>query len=353
MNQFDMMIAGLKNTSDPIVIYGAKLRAEKIKSFLSGYGITVSGYIVDKAYYTEGMTFDGVRVYAAEDYLESHRCSVVVAFKGLSVKRENDLRTNRNVTDLWLLDFLGRFAIEGDNLITAEYYDNNRALFEETREMLSEGSSREAFDDFINQRLTGAYRKNYSSNPQYFDEDVVKFDEDEVLVDCGAYNGDSALAFIEALGKQGVKGCRRIYAFEADCKNVEAMEKNLSAYDNIEIVGKGVWDSVTELRFSNSGSTSSSFSDDGVVIPVTTIDEVCAGQEVTFIKMDIEGSELKALRGAENTIRRCRPKLAVCVYHRKEDLITIPQYIRSLNPDYRFEFRNYSSDSLESVLYAL
>lgn len=72
-----------------------------------------------------------------------------------------------------------------------------------------------------------------------------------------------------------------------------------------------------------------------------------------MIKMDIEGSELKALKGAALTIKEHHPILAVCVYHKKEDLVTIPQYIKSLCPKYRLYLRNYSRYSQELVLYAV
>ena len=92
---------------------------------------------------------------------------------------------------------------------------------------------------------------------------------------------------------------------------------------------------------------------EGTKIEATTIDEAVGDEEVTFIKMDIEGSELKALKGAEKTIRRCRPKLAICVYHRVDDLVTIPQYIQSLCPDYKLFYRNYCQLGLEAIIYAV
>lgn len=84
-----------------------------------------------------------------------------------------------------------------------------------------------------------------------------------------------------------------------------------------------------------------------------TIDEIVKSRKVTFIKMDIEGAELKALYGAANTIKTWHPKLAVCVYHKPEDLITIPQYIKSIYPMYRLYLRSYSPSGVETVLYAV
>jgi len=76
-------------------------------------------------------------------------------------------------------------------------------------------------------------------------------------------------------------------------------------------------------------------------------------EKATFIKMDIEGSELEALKGAQNQIKVNKPKLAICVYHKETDLITIPQFILSLNPDYKLYLRHYGNFSTELVLYAL
>ena len=76
-------------------------------------------------------------------------------------------------------------------------------------------------------------------------------------------------------------------------------------------------------------------------------------EKVSFIKMDIEGAELPALNGAEKIIQRHKPKLAVCVYHKREDLITIPQYIKSIVPEYKFYLRVHFPYASELVLYGV
>ena len=78
-----------------------------------------------------------------------------------------------------------------------------------------------------------------------------------------------------------------------------------------------------------------------------------SGERITFIKMDVEGAELKSLMGACNTIRRDRPKLAISIYHKDKDMVRIPLYIRSLIPDYRLYVRHYSNNANETVLYAV
>ncbi|STQ87043.1 FkbM family methyltransferase [Helicobacter muridarum] len=69
--------------------------------------------------------------------------------------------------------------------------------------------------------------------------------------------------------------------------------------------------------------------------------------------MDIEGAELEALKGAENTIKKYKPKLALSIYHRREDMLSIPKYLQSLNCGYRFYLRNFWWFSVDIVLYAI
>lgn len=118
------------------------------------------------------------------------------------------------------------------------------------------------------------------------------------------------------------------------------------------MLNKGLYNQKGELRFCSNG-TAGTIKDDGdVVVPVIDIDTLVNGNPVTFIKMDIEGSELKALQGAEQTIKMYKPTLAICVYHKKEDIIEIPNYILSIVPEYKLYLRHYSNHTEETVLYA-
>lgn len=95
-------------------------------------------------------------------------------------------------------------------------------------------------------------------------------------------------------------------------------------------------DSNGKLYF-NSNSSCSKISNEGdIAVDVIKLDDFFKTHEKpTFIKMDIEGAELAALRGCADTIREYKPKLAICVYHKPEDIFEIPEYILSLNPDYK------------------
>ena len=85
-----------------------------------------------------------------------------------------------------------------------------------------------------------------------------------------------------------------------------------------------------------------------------SVDEtVDPADKITMIKMDIEGSELEALKGAKKTIQRDKPKLAICIYHKPEDMADIPLYIKELVPEYKLYIRHHSNFATETVLYAV
>jgi FkbM family methyltransferase len=140
---------------------------------------------------------------------------------------------------------------------------------------------------------------------------------------------------------------------EPDVNNYEKLLLNIPNADNIKCLNLGAWDKKDTLHFNTDG-TSSGISESGdYSIDVDAIDNLAGDGRVDFIKMDIEGSELNALHGAENTIRKYKPILAICVYHKKNDLLTIPKYIYSLCPEYKFYLRAHSKYSQELVLYAV
>ena len=83
------------------------------------------------------------------------------------------------------------------------------------------------------------------------------------------------------------------------------------------------------------------------------LDDVLKNKKVTFVKMDIEGAEPQALRGAENIIRTQKPRLAICIYHDLKHLWEIPFYIKNLVPEYKIYLRHHTNLEYETVCYAI
>jgi FkbM family methyltransferase len=186
---------------------------------------------------------------------------------------------------------------------------------------------------------------HYDIENQYFDSEIIKFSDSEVFVDGGAYDLVTSDLLISKC-----PSVKKIYAFEP---NEIVSRKLINAdYNNIEIIKAGLWSGAGVLKYTPFGSVSSISEYGTVEINVVALDDAVK-DEVTFLKMDIEGAELEALKGAEKTIKKYKPKLAICVYHKPEDIIDIPLYIKSIVPEYKLYMRHYTDTFGETVLYAV
>ena len=200
---------------------------------------------------------------------------------------------------------------------------------------------------------------------QYFDLSQLSHDKDEVFVDVGGFDGMSSRQFIQWSGNR----YRHIYVFEANPILFERCKKNLPE-KSCTIFNKGLWDENTKISFYESPhdfeynvilQDHNCFDEEKENIKdwatctadVVKLDDILFDERVTFIKMDIEGSEANAIKGAERIIKTYKPKLAISVYHRKDDLWTIPLLLLQFNRDYKFYLRQYSFSWGETVLYAI
>ena len=173
----------------------------------------------------------------------------------------------------------------------------------------------------------------------------------------GGYTGDTTQQFIDTVKRAG-KAIKRIVIFEPNEENCDLIRKFFGKKKNVTIIQKGLSDEEKTITFTGEGSTFSvceNSEDEGnvVSIPVINIDAVPECQDATWIKMDIEGSELEALRGARQVIQRNLPKLTICIYHSDEDMIRIAEYIHEIAPEYKLYVRHHKNHWQETVLYAI
>lgn len=201
-------------------------------------------------------------------------------------------------------------------------------------------------------KVTGITDSNF---PQYFDLDIIKCDQNEIFVDIGAYVGDTAVSYCETYGFNCFS---KIYCYEISDINISYIKKNINKFKikNIEIVRKGASDKNSIMYLEEDKLSSVNMLNDSGKIKVNTvkIDDDIEGR-VTFIKMDIEGGEEKALIGCSKKIKKYHPKLALSVYHNNDHLYKIAQMIRDIDKTYKFYLRYYGGKVLptEYILYAI
>lgn len=190
------------------------------------------------------------------------------------------------------------------------------------------------------------------SGRQYFDDFWLP-QKEEVMVDAGMYRGETIEEIIN--WNKGL-GYAKIIGIEPDKENFVVAQRRIEKkkLKNIELRNVGVGNSCKEYKFMANGNSGSYFAENGnEKVIVETIDSIVGAQNVSYIKMDIEGFELDALKGATNTIKRSHPRLLVCLYHKPEDIVEIPQYILEVDDSYKFYLRLYSNTYMETLLYAL
>lgn len=224
---------------------------------------------------------------------------------------------------------------------------------------LADEKSKSTLIGFLKGRITQEYKyydEIYVDN-QYFDKDIIKLSKTETFLDCGAWDGDTVREFINLVGEDNYN---KIYCFEPD----ETTYPKLKSFvdeghlnSKIELYKNAVWEESKKLKFNAIGETQSSVSNNEHLISSIEIEAIalddCAFEDVTYIKMDIEGSEYEALKGAYGVINKFKPKLGICVYHKYEDVINIPKLIKEMNPNYELFLRHHKPYGSELVLYAL
>lgn len=188
---------------------------------------------------------------------------------------------------------------------------------------------------------------------------VIKAEEGDVVIDAGGCYGDTALYFAHEVGDTG-----KVYSFEFMPDSLAIFEQNMALNPEllrkINLVKKPLWSNSGVPLFVEGGGPGARVSPnakqaDATRVETLAIDDLASNEKldrVDFIKMDIEGAELEALHGAENTIRKFRPKLAISVYHKLNDYWEIAQYIDSLGLGYQFALRHFTIHAEESVLFA-
>lgn len=257
--------------------------------------------------------------------------------------------------------FWGSFHPTENDFSTLErlskFLKENSEKFEKMYQSLEDYRSKKIFYailnnwynyDFIN--LEQVMEKCFS---HYFDLDIIPSCQEEVFVDLGAFNGDTVEDFIKIYGDN----YKKIYAYEMTEQSMRELKERVKNYPRIIYEQKAVSDEVGmgSIKIHEISTSSNQLELEEIgEIEVTSLDDDI-GEKITMIKMDIEGSELKALKGAENHIIKDKPKLLLSVYHGYEELLTLWEYLEKLDLSYHYYLRYYGGPIFptEIVLFAV
>ncbi len=221
--------------------------------------------------------------------------------------------------------------------------------------LLADHRSKDLFIKYLQWRLTCDFSvqpKRIETN-QYFLNKLFTFNNKDIIIDCGAYDGDTLSLFLT----KNKKNFNLFIALEPDKTNFTKLEKLVSKLDEryrIKLYNIAVSNKNGKIHFKSTGNMSSAINEEGTdKINTITLDKLCNKIIPTYIKMDIEGSEIDALKGAKKIICGGKTIFAISIYHRQSDIYEIPLFITHYNSSYNFYLRNHGWDFVDSVLYAV
>jgi FkbM family methyltransferase len=194
----------------------------------------------------------------------------------------------------------------------------------------------------------------YLFRRQYFYSDNgirIAPERGDVVIDGGACLGDTALVFSNAVGPGG-----KVYAFDPVAEHLDVLAHNIKQYPykNVQVMPYGLSDKNVVSPPLVVNQYSPGFQAGNQKIPLRSIDNmVMLGDidRINFIKLDIEGAEFETLKGARESINHFKPKLAVSLYHKPNDLFELIRHIRNEHPFYSLHLGHYTIHQEETVLY--
>ena len=346
------------------VIYPAARMGRHAAARLSAMGVELVGF-GDRSPRLQGTTIDGLRVLSPDELAADHAADAfLVASTLFDSPICDDLRArgceavlpvaylNLRLPDVFLSRELhGAWAAAADPA--------NRPAIEAAYALLADEESRRVFVGKLAFYL-GLEKERIeairTAAPIYFDPTVFELGLDEVVVDGGAFIGDTLTAFLDRCAGR----FRAYFAFEPDAANLPSLEA-LAARDpeRIVVVPAGLGRTGSVGRFlSQQGPDSRLLRDDeegGERVSLVGLDQYFGGglPDPTIIKMDIEAGEAEALNGAAGIIRRAEPVLAISAYHYASDLWAIPLLMARLMPTARIHLRHYTHEVDDTVCYAV
>ena len=344
----------------PVVIFAAARMGRAFLASLRGAGIDVVAF-GDNAREKWGSEIDGVVVLDPDTLLARFRRTPVLIASLLAENEVYHQLTRSGFSAVYPLSVLHR---ERPDLFVAPYLNGtwesaDSVEAKEGAHLWADEASRAVYNGILDYRRTQsmtAYPGIRARHAQYFPPGIVTLTADGAVVDGGGFDGDTFRSFVA----HHPRARNPYYAFEPDPANYARLAASGDAYQGQFIpVNAGLGAEEATLPFSDNGRMDSTFIDASaatatLTLPVHTIDRFVPREApTTFIRMDIEGMEPEALRGAEETIRADAPTLAICVYHRPEHLWEIPSMVREWRPDYRLYLRHYSTNMSETVMYAV
>ncbi len=324
----------LSSSGKPIVLYGMGNGADKIVCELSKRGLCVSDFFASSNF-VRGQTFHGKKVLDFPSIKEKYKGCEYVVLLSFGSSRPEVLENIRRINDECEL-YVPDMPVYGDRLFDRAMLEVRFGEIKRARESLFDDRSREIFDALVNYKLSGkiSFLDRTESSRQDIMSKVLSPEKYRHAIDLGAFVGDSAAELMSY-----AHSLERVIALEPDSHSFKRLSSMTS--QKMTAINAIAADFDGEVMFSNEGNKNSSIYGQKKQISARAVkvDTIARDMHVDYIKIDVEGAEREALRGADETIRRDRPDIALSIYHRCDDFFDLVNNVRTLCPDHRLYIR--------------
>lgn len=343
-----------------IFIYGAGQLGNDVHRALTKMGYAVHGFIDKRANIIQ--VKNGIPVFLPDDerlsLVERQESVIFVAIHNRNadvskICKKLILSGFQNLlTPVFFYDFLSEQLGERFWLTHRNFYLDNQDHLRQAYSLFSDETSRKEFLSQVSLRINGDYAglSDPDLKNQYFHHDLAPIPSPVRFVDCGAYNGDTIKRLIEI-----TDNIEEIVAFEPDSKNFFELA-NLcreQSHHNIKLWPCAAFSKNELIHFSGEGESGNINPLGNITIQGVALDDALPNFQPTYIKMDIEGSEIDALWGAKAMISKWRPRLGISLYYRPTHLWEIPLLVADWNLDYDFAIRPHGFNGFDLVFYAI
>lgn len=321
----------IKNSGKPVLIYGMGNGADKVIDELNRLEIPIIGVTASDAF-VRGQMFRGFTVRKLSEFEGDF--IIAVSFASCIPEVVEHIYSLSERYEV----LVPCVPVIGNEIINEEFIEKYKDKIVQAHSLFK-GRSQSIFEGCVEFMLSGDLDvlKSVTTDKEEVFENILKLSEDELYLDLGAYRGDTIDEFLSHTdGKYS-----EIIALEPDRKTFRKLSDHVSEMENVSIFQKAVSSDNSTASFNSAAGRQSSLSSDGEKVETVTVDTLCENKAVTYIKMDVEGSEIDALIGAGKTLSEKKPKLNIALYHKFSDLFEIPLLIKSINPDYEFHIRRH------------
>ena len=322
----------LKNEEKPILLYGTGNGADKILDELAKYDIKISGIFASSGFVRDRM-FRGFKVMSLEQAEEQF--GDFIALFSFGSNRPEVIENIKQIMARHTL-LAPEVPVCGGEVFNLEYAKKHSEELNTVYNILADEQSKKVFRETTLFKLDGDISRLFdcqTPEDEAFDC-ILRLKENDSFLDLGAYNGDTVLDFARRVGKFGT-----ITAVEPDKKSFAKLLKNAEGL-GVEAINAAVSSEVGFIPFSFKSSRGSVAGGNDFTNAVS-IDFLCQGRRFDYIKFDVEGKELDAIKGGKNTIKIDKPKMLVSAYHKSDDYFAIPLKVLEFNPDYKIYMRHY------------